>query len=296
MAILTRPDSRILLHGIANPLARFQCADMLRHGTRLAGVVAAHPGELAGWSPGDVPVFRSAREAVKSADASFSMVFSAPYDVKPAVTEAIAAGIPLIVILTEHVPVHDALVLRHIAKKAGVTLIGPNSSGLLSPGRIKAGFFVEDICQPGKIGIITKSGSLSYAVMAEMKSAGLGVSTVVAIGADAVKGIDFREPLALFEADPETEAILLLGEIGGCDEENAARFIKSSVTKPVVAFISGRSVPVGQSMGHANAIAGRGQGDHATKVAALVSAGATVAESIGEIPGILKALGEWNRS
>ena len=249
-----------------------------------------NPEDLAGWSPGNTSVFRSAREAVELADANLSMVFSAPSEVKATVTEAIAAGIPLIVVLTEHVPVHDAIALRHLAKQTGITLVGPNSSGLLSPGRVKAGFFVEDICRPGEVGIITKSGSLAYAVMAEMKSAGLGVSTVVAIGADAVKGIDFREPLALFEADPETQAIVLLGEIGGGDEENAATLIKNSITKPIVAFVSGRTAPSGQSMGHAGAIADRGRGDHATKVKALISAGAMVAENIGEIPSILKAL------
>lgn len=290
MAILTRAD-RILLQGIGNPLARFQCAEILRHGTKLAGIVAARSAELEGWTPPTgTAIFRSVREAVDAANANLSMVFSPPYDVKSAVTEAISAGIPLIICLTEHVPVHDAIILRHLSKQAGVTLIGPNSSGLLSPGRIKAGFFVEDICRPGRVGIITKSGSLSYAVMAEMKSAGIGVSTVVAIGADAVKGTDFREPLALFEADSETDAIVLLGEIGGGDEENAAAFIERSITKPVVAFISGRSVPIGQKMGHASAIAGHRRGDYTTKVSTLVSAGAMVAGIIGEIPSILKAL------
>jgi succinyl-CoA synthetase alpha subunit len=290
MAILAPSDSRILLHGIANPLARFQCAEIPRHGTLLAGIVAADRNELAGWSPGEARTFQSTREAVKSAGANLSMVFSAPYKVKEAVAEAIAARVPLIIVLTEHVPVHDAILLRHLARRAGVTLIGPNSSGLLSPGRVKAGFFVEDICRPGRIGVISKSGSLAYAVMAEMKSSGLGVSTVVAIGSDAVKGIDFREPLSLFQSDPETDAIVLLGEIGGGDEENAASFIARSITKPVVAFISGRSVPVGQNMGHANAIAGLGRGDHATKVRALASAGVMVAQNIGDILSMLKAL------
>lgn len=291
MAILTRAD-RILLQGIENPLARFQCAEILRHGTKLAGIVAARPGGMEGWTPPTgAAIFPDVRKAVDVAGANLSMVFSPPYDVKDAVTEAIGARIPLIICLTEHMPVHDAVLLRHLAKQAGVTLIGPNSSGLLSPGRVKAGFFVEDICQPGRVGIVTKSGSLSYAVMAEMKSAGIGVSTVVAIGADAVKGTDFRELLDLFEADSETDAIVLLGEIGGGDEENAAAFIARSITKPVVAFISGRSVPLGQNMGHAGAIASRGRGDHATKVRALVSAGVKVARNIGDIPGMLAALG-----
>ena len=290
MAILAPSDSRILLHGIANPLAQFQCAEIPRHGTALAGIVVADRDDLAGWSPGEARTFQSAHEAVKSAGANLSMVFSAPYKVKAAVAEAIAARVSLIIVLTEHVPVHDAILLRHLARRAGVTLIGPNSSGLLSPGRLKAGFFVEDICRPGRIGIISKSGSLAYAVMAEMKSSGFGVSTVVAIGPDAVKGIDFREPLSLFQSDPETDAIVLLGEVGGGDEENAASFIARSITKPVIAFVSGRSVPVGQNMGHANALAGLGHGDHATKVGALASAGVMVAQNIGDILFMLKAV------
>lgn len=289
MAILAGADSRILLHGIADPLARFQCEEILRHGTRLAGIVAGEPGELTGWNPRDVPVFPTARAAVSAAGANLSMVFSPPYAVKATVCEAIAAGIPVIVCLTEHVPAHDAVTIRHLARQAGAILIGPNSSGLLSPGRAKAGFFSEDICLPGDVGIITKSGSLAYAVMAEMKSAGIGISTVVAIGGDAVKGTDFREHLALFRADPDTRAIVLLGEIGGGDEESAAACIRQTpIGKPVIAFISGRSVPPGQSMGHAGAIAERGRGDYHAKRRALAEAGVQIAANIGDIPGMLK--------
>lgn len=289
MAILAFAETRILVHGIGNPLARFQCDEMLRHGTKVRGIVAAEPGETEHWRAPNIPVFRSARAAMASVRADLSMVFSPPYAVKTEVSDAIAAGIPIIVCLTEHVPLHDAVVIRHLAKRAGVTLIGPNSSGVLSPGRAKAGFFVEDICLPGNVGVITKSGSLAYAVLAEMKSAGIGISTVVAIGGDMVKGTDFREHLALFRSDPETEAIVLLGEIGGRDEENAAAFIRDTViTKPVVAFISGRSVPPGQAMGHAGAIADLGRGDYHSKCRALAAAGVRIAQNIGEIPRLLK--------
>jgi succinyl-CoA synthetase alpha subunit len=289
MAILAFADSRILMHGIADPLARFQCEEMVRHGTKLAGIVAADPRELGNWIPPDVPVFQTARAAMASVRADLSMVFTAPYAVKAEVCDAIAAGIRTIVCLTEHVPQHDAVVIRHLARQAQVTLIGPNSSGLLSPGRAKAGFFVEDICMPGDVGVITKSGSLAYAVMAEMKSAGIGVSTVVGIGGDAVKGTDFRDHLALFQADPDTRAIVLLGEIGGSNEENAAAFIRdAAISKPMVAFISGRSVPLGQSMGHAGAIAERGRGDYQSKCAALAAAGVHIAGNIGEIPALLQ--------
>ena len=289
MAILAFAESRILVHGISDPLARFQCEEMIHHGTKLAGIVAVDPRELDGWTPPDVPVFQTARAATASVRANLSMVFSAPYAVKAEVCEAIVAGIGTIVCLTEHVPVHDAVVIRHLAKQAKVTLIGPNSSGVLSPGRAKAGFFVEDICVPGDVGVITKSGSLAYAVMAEMKSAGIGISTVVGIGGDAVKGTDFRDHIALFQDDPDTRAIVLLGEIGGSDEENAAAFIRdAAISKPMVAFVSGRSVPLGQSMGHAGAIAEHGRGDYQSKCAALAAAGVRVARNIGEIPALLK--------
>lgn len=288
MAILAFAESRVLVHGIENALARFQCEEMLRHGTKLIGIVAADPRECGDWSPHHVPVLRTAGDAVAAVRADLSMIFSPPYAVKAEVCGAIAAGIPIIVCLTEHVPMHDAVVIRHLAKRAGVTLIGPNSSGVLSPGRAKAGFFSEDICLRGNVGVITKSGSLAYAVLAEMKSAGIGISTVVAIGGDAVKGTDFREHLTLFQADPDTSAIALLGEIGGCDEENAATFIRdAAIDKPVVAFVSGRSVPPGQSMGHAGAIVERGRGDYESKCSALAAAGVHIAENIGEIPRLL---------
>ena len=289
MAILALTESRILLHGIGNRLARFQCDEMLRHGTKLTGIVVAERNELEHWSPPDIPVFETAREAVASVGADLSMVFSAPYKVKAEVCAAIQAGIRIVVCFTEHVPVHDAVVVRHLAKRAGVTLIGPNSSGLLSPGRAKVGFFIEDICLPGNVGVITKSGSLAYAVLAEMKSAEIGISTVIAIGGDAVKGSDFRDHLLLFQADPETRAIVLLGEIGGNDEENAADFIRTAaISKPLVAFISGKSVPLGQSLGHAGAIAEHGRGNYHSKISALKAAGVQIAENIGEIPRLLK--------
>jgi succinyl-CoA synthetase alpha subunit len=261
---------------------------MLRHGTKLVGIVAVDPRELGNWSPRGLPVFQTVGQAAASARADLSMVFSPPYAVKAEVCGAIEAGIPTIICLTEHVPVHDAVLIRHLAKRAGAILIGPNSSGVLSPGRAKAGFFSEDICLPGNVGVITKSGSLAYAVLSEMKSAGIGISTVVAIGGDTVMGTDFRDHLALFQADPDTRTIVLLGEIGGCDEENAATFIRGApIDKPVISFVSGRSVPSGQSMGHAGAIAQRGRSDYPSKCHALAAAGVHVAGNIGDIPRLL---------
>jgi len=282
MAILADENSRIILCGIDDPLARFQCHEMVRHGTQLVGIVGT-PAELGRWQPpAGVPLFPTVQAAAQSAD--LAIVLSPPLACKRVIEELIAARIGVVVCLSEHVPVHDAILLKTLAKRAGVTLIGPNSSGLLSPGRVKAGFFVEDICLPGRIGLIAKSGSLAYAVMAELKNAGIGISTVVAIGGDTAKGTDIRDCLRLFALDPETDAIVVLGEIGGSDEERAAATLRQSpIAKPVIAFISGRSVPPGHSMGHAGAIAERGRGDYASKCRALSEAGVRVVDNIGEI-------------
>lgn len=294
MAILADEHSAIIVCGIGNPLARFQCDEMIRHGTRLAGIVGA-PEEMTGWiPPAGVPTFPDIASA--KSIANLALVFNPALACKAVIAALIAARVPVIVCLTEHVPVHDAMQVSALARRAGAALIGPNSSGLLSPGRAKAGFFVEDICRPGTIGMVAKSGSLAYAVLAELQSGGIGISTAVAIGGDTAKGTDFRDCLTLFEADPETEAVVMLGEIGGDDEERAAAYLRSKPGhKPVVAFISGRSVPPGHSMGHAGAIASRGRGDYASKRVALTEAGVQVVDNIGEIAGALVRLSPTTR-
>jgi len=290
VAILALADTRILIQGIASPLARYQCLEMCRRGTALAGIVGDASPELAEAVATGTPFFRSACQAREAIEIDLAMVFNSPFEVKQAVLDSIDAGIRSIVCLTENVPIHDAIFICHRARDAKVTLIGPNSTGVLSPGIAKAGYFCESVCIAGDVGVIAKSGSLAYAVLSEMKSAGIGVSTVVGIGGDAVKGTDFRDHLALFEDDPDTRSIVLLGEIGGNDEELAAAFFRSAITKPVVAFVSGRSVPPGASMGHAGAIVEKGRGDYASKIRALAASGIRVADNIGEIASIL---GEW---
>lgn len=287
MTILLDARTRIILHGIANPLARYQCEEMLRHGTNLVGVVEADYSGSGKSLPKNVRCFQSVKQAVKATGAGLSMVFNPAFEAKQIVCDAIDAGVRIVICMTEHVPVHDSIVMRHRARNSGVTLIGPNSSGVLSPGKAKAGFFCEDICIAGNVGVITKSGSLSYAVMSEMKNSGIGVSTVVAIGGDAVKGAGYCELLGMFQADPDTKAIVLLGEIGGLEEEKAAEYIVSAVAKPVVAFVAGRSVPPGLAFGHAGAIIERGRGDYASKIRCLASAGVHIAENIGEIAIVL---------
>jgi succinyl-CoA synthetase alpha subunit len=288
MSILLDAETRILLHGIADPLGRYQCSEMLRYGTALVGVVEPAPEVAATLVPPGVPIFASAPEAVRTTGANFSLVFSPPLAVLAVVSEAFAAGIRTAVCMTEHVPAHDTLALQYRARQAGAVLLGPNSSGVYAPAHGKAGFFCRDICLPGRIGVVTKSGSLAYAVMCEMRSAGLGVSTVIATGGDLLRGLDFREALTMFDADAETDAVVLLGEIGGNEEEKAAALVGAGMTKPVVAFISGRSSPPGQSMGHAGAIAERGRGDYPSKVGALRGAGIRVAENIGEVVSALR--------
>jgi succinyl-CoA synthetase alpha subunit len=289
MAILADANSRIVVCGIGNSLARFQCLEMLRHGTALTAIVGT-AAELAGWEPpSGIPIL--AKADVVGSLANLALVFNPPLECRGVIQDLIDAGIGVIVCLTEHVPVHDAILLRTLAKRAGAILIGPNSSGLLSPGRAKAGFFVEDICLPGTTGLIAKSGSLAYAVMAELKSSDIGISTVVAVGGDTAKGTDIRDCLELFAQDPETDAIVVLGEIGGSEEEHAAAYLRDSpIHKPVVAFISGRTVPPGHGMGHAGAIAKRGAGDYFTKCRALSAAGIRVVENIGAIAAALRTV------
>jgi succinyl-CoA synthetase alpha subunit len=204
------------------------------------------------------------------------------------VNDALDRGIRLIIIMTEYVPVQDAIAMRRDARAAGATIVGPNSSGILTPREGKAGFFSNDICMPGRVGVLSKSGTLSYAVISEMKSVGIGVSTVVTVGGDMVKCSDFSSLLPLFQADPDTDAIVLLGEVGGSDEERAADYIAAHVSKPVIGYLSGKSLKPGQNVGHAGAIVRNGVGEYAGKIKALRSAGAHIAEEFREIIPLLQ--------
>lgn len=290
MSVLVDENTRILVHGIESRLGRFQCGEMLRYRKTLAGIVS--PDGTAGYSdlPPSIPVFASAPEAVVQTGATLSMVFEDPLAVKASAIAAIDSGVGTIICFSEHVPAWDVIDIRQRARRAGARFIGPASSGLLSPGLVKAGYFVDDICLKGDVGVITKSGSVAYAVLAELKSHGIGISAVVATGGDRVKGSTFGDLLPLFFADPSTKVVITLGEIGGSEEEDAAEMLQSHPGKPVIAFVSGRSLPIGQSLGHAGAIAQKGKGDYESKVNSLRSAGVHIADNIGEIPLILKPL------
>ncbi len=290
MTILLGKDARILLHGAETRGGRFQLSEMARYPGIIAGVVTAKTGPADPPLPGAAPIFPGIEACVREVGANVLLLFTPRLEVKKAVDEALGAGIKTIVCLTDDVPLHDALEIKERCQRSGAVLLGPNSTGLLSPGIAKAGYYAEAVCMPGRVGVMSKSGSLAYAVMSEMMSFGIGVSTVAGIGGDPVRGASYAELLELFEEDPDTDAMVVLGEIGGDDEERAALTIPGRITKPVVAFIAGRSVPLGQSLGHAGAIAARGRGDYPSKTAALREAGVHIAGTLGEVAGMLRDL------
>jgi succinyl-CoA synthetase alpha subunit len=250
-------------------------------------VVAGFPPGKAGTDVEGVPVYNAVRDAVEVTRANASCIFvPAPY-AKDALLEAVDAGIRLCVIVTEHIPFHDMLVMYHYARSKGTRIIGPNCPGIASPGKSKVGIIPNVVFQPGRIGVISRSGTLTYEIVNGIKEVGLGQSTCIGLGGDPVVGTSFVDALPLFEADPDTDALVMVGEIGGTAEEDGAEYIRHHFTKPVVAYIAGRSAPPGKRMGHAGAIITRGKGTAETKVAALEAAGARVARFPYEIPGLV---------
>jgi len=278
MSILIGRTTGIVVSGMGSALALRQCQEMKAAGTKLVGAVSRGRGHA--WNDMDIyPDFGSAI----AGGAEVALFFDDPLDVKASLLGAVAAGIKMAICLTEFVPVHDALEIREEAARAGTVLIGPNSSGVLSALQSKAGYFSDAICMPGSVGIITKGGSIAYGVLSEMKSAGLGISTIVSVGPDPVKGVGYADVLPLFERDPDTRFVVLLGEIGGRDEEDAASVIASYMTKPVLAYTSGKYLKGDQSVGHAGAIIRNGVGGYASKVDAFRKSGAFVVEAFKDI-------------
>jgi succinyl-CoA synthetase alpha subunit len=286
MAILVDRDTRVCVQGISGTMGRFQTVEMLAYGTKV--VAGTSPGR-GGSRVGEVPVFDTVREAVRETGAQLSLVYVAAPRLKDAIFEAIDAGIRTIVCVAEWVPVHDMVMILRRVREAGGRLIGPNCSGVISPGKAKVGFYCDEVCAPGKVGVAAKSGTLSYAVLAELKRAGMGASTIVGIGGDEIRGTSFRDCLELFENDPETEAMLLVGEVGGNEEERAAEFVAHHCRKPVAAFVAGRTIPPGRNIGHAGAMVLGNRGTYEGKVAALKAAKVRVAEVIEDIPALLRS-------
>ncbi len=287
MSILVNKDTRLLVQGITGHEGLFHTQQMLAYGTNV--VAGVRPGKGGEWVlDGKVPVFDSCRAAVEATGANASIIFVSAASAPDAIYEAADAGIPFIVCITEGIPVQDMMRVRAYLDLKGVRLLGPNCPGALTPGEAKVGIIPGDIAIRGNIGIVSRSGTLTYEVLYALKLAGLGATTCVGIGGDPINGTDFIDCLDMFEADPHTEKIVLIGEIGGTDEEKAAQFIARRMTKPVVAFIAGQTAPPGKRMGHAGAIIEGGSGTAADKIRALETAGVRVAKHPEEIPELLQ--------
>jgi succinyl-CoA synthetase alpha subunit len=286
MAILLDENSRVIVQGITGREGSFHTKLMLEYGTKI--VAGVTPGK-GGTTVHGVPVYDTMAEAVaEHPEANTSIIFVPAKFAADAVYEAVDAGMKLVVVITEHIPVHEALKFVNYAKQKGTTVIGPNCPGIISPGKAKVGIMPGHVFKPGSIGIVSRSGTLTYEIGYALSKRGFGQSTVIGIGGDPVIGLSFTEALKLFQEDPETEAVVLVGEIGGDMEERAAQMIKrGEFTKPVVAFIAGRTAPPGKRMGHAGAIIMMGTGTYQGKVKALEDAGVKVAKTPFEIPDLI---------
>ena len=286
MSILVDSNTRLLVQGITGNEGLFHTEQMLAYGTRV--VAGVTPGKGGEWVlDGKVPVFDSVRIALEATGVNTSVIFVPARFATDAIYEAADAGVPLIVCITEGIPVQDMMGVRNYLDQRGIRLVGPNCPGLLTPGQAKVGIIPGDISMPGNIGVVSRSGTLTYEVLYALKLVGMGATTCVGIGGDPVNGTSFIDALEMFEADPHTEKIVMIGEIGGTDEEKAAEFIADHLTKPVVAFIAGQSAPPGKRMGHAGAIVEAGAGTAAEKIKALQDVGVQVAAHPEEIPSRL---------
>lgn len=286
MSILINKDTRLIVQGITGNEGSFHTVKMIQYGTNI--VAGMTPGKGGEWVfEGKIPVFDSVRIAVDATGPNASVIFVPAKFAPDAIYEAADAGIPLIVCITEGIPVQEMMRVRNYLDQTNVRLVGPNCPGLLTPGNCKVGIIPGDIALPGSIGVVSRSGTLTYEVLYALKQAGMGVSTCVGIGGDPINGTSFIDTLSLFEADPLTEKVVLIGEIGGTDEENAAKFINDKMTKPIVGFIAGQTAPPGKRMGHAGAIVESGSGLARDKINALETANVRVASHPEEIPDLL---------
>jgi len=286
MSILVDKNTRLLVQGITGNEGLFHTAQMLAYGTNV--VAGVTPGKGGEWVlDGKVPVFDSVRIAQEATGVNASVIFVPARFATDAIYEAADAGVPLIVCITEGIPVQDMMGVRNYLDQKGVRLVGPNCPGLLTPGEAKVGIIPGDISMPGNVGVVSRSGTLTYEVLYALKLVGMGATTCVGIGGDPINGTSFIDALGMFEADPHTEKIIMIGEIGGTDEERAAEYIADHLTKPVAAFIAGQSAPPGKRMGHAGAIVEGGSGTAAEKIKALKEVGVRVAAHPEEIPSLL---------
>ncbi len=287
MSILINGDTRLLVQGITGREGKFHTQQMLAYGTNI--VAGVTPGKGGEWVlDGKIPVFDSVNTAVEVTGATSSVIFVPARFAADAILEAADAGIQLIVCITEGIPVKEMLFVKHVVREQNVCLIGPNSPGLIAPGASKIGIIPGSITHKGNIGVVSRSGTLTYEVVYALKVAGLGTSTCVGIGGDPIIGTNFIDILSHFEGDSQTDVIVMIGEIGGTEEENAAAYIANNMTKPVIGFIAGRAAPSNKRMGHAGAIIESGMGDAEGKINALKNAGVQIAQYPDEIPELIQ--------
>jgi len=286
VSIFIDNDTRLVVQGITGRDGSFHTKQMMEYGTRV--VAGVTPGKGGQKFEGQVPIFNTVAEAVKEGGANTAVIYVPPAFAADAMFEAADAGIDFIVCITEGVPVLDMTRVRPYVMEKGARLLGPNCPGLLSAGKSKVGIIPGHITQPGPVGLVSKSGTLTYEVVYKLKGAGIGTTTCVGIGGDPINGTSFIDCIAAFEADPETTAIVMLGEIGGTDEQEAAAYIKANVTKPVVGFIAGQTAPPGRRMGHAGAIISGSAGTAEEKIQAFRDNGIGVAKRPVDVVGLIQ--------